>query len=279
MNYLTDNALGLPKRAGFTTFNHNALVISLTTLRLLPQRCFPYLVKWYELTPRQRLDMLHAQIEFLVESPYLSELVEDWRTSPIGMDRQGRMYWMFYFSSFIWVESKSGEWTYINDMSHVKGLITCLDERHADEYRLKTDLIDEKDEISQMLSEWSEAMARQHEPEVEVRRSTRRVLKEAEDSADAAAKTMDDILVDEVNQVAKRLYEGQLGLEDDRETIECLVDSAIGELQVMKETMVRFISAIPHTNLNDHLWNGKEFPKFIEVRVSSRTTIRTHFHN
>ena len=240
-----------------------------TTLRLLPQRCFPYLLKWYDLTPAERVEVLIERIEFLCESDFLADIVDQWRTSPLGTDRYGRLYWSFYFSSFVYVETKD-KWHYMSNMNEIKSLITALDERHADEYRLKMALIEEKDSISQMLTEWADAMARQVEdPGVEpVKRYTRKRYKEENIDKIEANKTMDDILVEEINHVAKRLYSGQLGLEDDKETIECLVDSAINNLDTMKETIVRFISAIPLENLNDHLWNGKEFPKFVEVSKS-----------
>ena len=266
MNYMNDKALGLPSRRNFTFFSINALNMMSTTLRLLPQRCFPYLLKWYDLSPAERVELLLERIEFLCESDFLADIVDQWRTSPLGMDRHGRIYWVFYFSSFVYVETKD-KWHYISNMNEIKSLITALDERHADEYRLKMALIEEKDSLSQMLTEWADAMARQVEDtdDEPVKRYTRKRYKEENDDKIEASKTMDDILVEEINHVAKRLYSGQLGLEDDKETIECLVDSAISNLDTMKETIVRFISAIPLENLNDHLWNGKEFPKFVEV--------------
>ena len=270
INYMNDNALKLPKRTSFNYFTFNALSVTATTLRTLPQRCFPYLVNWYQTEPLDRMEILLERVEFLCGSEFLADIFEQWRTTPLGIDRKGRVYWMFYFSSFIYVENpKTQKWHIMNDMGQVRNLIQCLDDRHIDEYRLKTELVEQKDEITEMLTEWNESVARESEPEPELRRSTRKQLKEDQENEEERNKTIEDILAEEVVHVAKRLYDGQLGVEDDADTIECLVDSARESLKSMGTIMLRFISVIPHNNLNDHMWNGKEFPAFIKVSIFS----------
>ena len=129
-----------------------------------------------------------------------------------------------------------------------------------------------KDELSETFDEYADSMAREaiSDPELTEpsRRSTRIQVKIETEQAKQDAKSLFDIVADEVVQVAQRLYQGQLGVEDDDETIECLVDSARDNLETMKTTMIRFIKVVPASNTDDHLWKERGVSMLTEVSQS-----------
>ena len=78
------------------------------------------------------------RIQFLSLAEFFNEVYEEWRTLPLGVDRHGRLYWSLYYSSLVLVEDpKHQKWAVLEDMGAVKRLVSALDERHIDEFRLR----------------------------------------------------------------------------------------------------------------------------------------------
>ena len=63
-------------------------------------------------------------------------------------------------------------------------------------------------------------------------------------------------------------YLGQLADIDDGDVLQSRIDSiANGSLASLKEIMIQIINSVPNSNLNDHLWNGKEKFVYLEVII------------
>ena len=62
---------------------------------------------------------------------------------------------MFYFSCFIYVETPTDNtWTVITNMEDLRRLIICLDDRHCNEFILRHELLEQREEIIAMLEQW-----------------------------------------------------------------------------------------------------------------------------
>ena len=181
----------------------------------------------------------------------------EWRTVPLGQDRKGRIYWMFYFSCFIYIEDPQNEsWTVLTDLNQLRKLSLCLDERHCNEYALRQDLVEQREDIMAMLESWIDQVPEKLQAPPE--RITR--------SRDNKSPVMNviDILRSDVKKTAEKLWNGQLADIDDADTLSCLIDSAGSNVETLKDMMLRVMNSVPKENQTEHLWSGKEKYVFIE---------------
>ena len=195
----------------------------------------------------------------------------DWRTTPLGCDRNGHLYWMFYFSSFVFIEDISSQsWSCLTNMEDFCRLVSRLDERHVTEYSLKKEFQEQREEIQAQFENF-EALS------IEAtlappRRTTRR---QAENN-ELPKMTIKESLVHEVKTITDKLWMGQLADIDDGDVLQSRIDSiANGSLASLKEIMIQIINSVPNSNLNDHLWNGKEKFVYIEVILNKCPNLPT----
>lgn len=248
----SDN-LQKPRKKSYNGFQLGSHVIT-----KLPQPCLPYLAGWNDChTPRERSDLIFEVIESCLDYTGMEEMFADWRTTPLGSDRNGHLYWMFYFSSFVFIEDISSQsWSCLTNMEDFCRLVSRLDERHVAEYSLKKEFQEQREEIQAQFENF-ESLSTQASL-APPRRTTRR---QAENS-ELPKMSIKESLVHEVKLITDKLWMGQLADIEDGDVLQSRIDSlANGSLESLKEIMIQIINSVPNSNLNDHLWNGKE--KFV----------------
>ena len=144
-------------------------------------------------------------------------------------------------------------------------LVSRLDERHVSEYSLKKEFQEQREEIQAQFENFETLSI--EATLAPPRRTTRRQA----ESAELPKMTIKESLVHEVKTITDKLWMGQLADIDDGDVLQSRIDSiANGSLASLKEIMIQIINSVPNSNLNDHLWNGKEKFVYIEVKHKIR---------
>lgn len=151
---------------------------------------------WDELkTPKDRLERLLSAADSCLD--IIPDKCVEWRTQPLGNDRHGRTYWVFYFVTFILVEPVEplGEWRIIKDLETLKRTMDRLDPRGVHEHHLKGVLKDEVDPVKLIFKERSDYNS---DP------PTSRVTRISSDHGPEAT------VKGQLFEISERLYQGQL---------------------------------------------------------------------
>ena len=185
----------------------------------------------------------------------------------MGSDRNGRLYWMFYFSSFVYIEDDDSSWSCLTNMEDFCRLVSRLDERHVAEYTLKKEFQEQREEIQAQFENFEKLSV--EASLTPPRRTTRRQT----ESSEIPKMTIKESLVHEVKSITDKLWMGQLADIDDGDVLQSRIESvANGSLKALKEIMMQIINSVPNSNLSDHLWNGKEKHVYIEVNLLKMRT-------
>ena len=141
-------------------------------------------------------------------------------------------------------------------------LVSRLDERHVAEYTLKKEFQDQREEIQAQFENF-ETLSTQA-----LLAPPRRTTRRQAENAELPKMTIKESLVHEVKSITDKLWMGQLADIDDGDVLQSRIDSiANGSLASLKEIMIQIINSVPNSNLNDHLWNGKEKFVYLEVII------------
>ena len=141
-------------------------------------------------------------------------------------------------------------------------LVSRLDERHVAEYTLKKEFQEQREEIQAQFENF-ETLSTQASL-APPRRTTRRQTENSE----LPKMSIKESLIHEVKSITDKLWMGQLADIDDGDVLQSRIDSiANGSLAALKEIMIQIINSVPNSNLNDHLWNGKEKFVYLEVMI------------
>lgn len=139
-------------------------------------------------------------------------------------------------------------------------LVSRLDERHVAEYTLKKEFQEQREEIQAQFENF-ETLSTQA-----LLAPPRRTTRRQAENAELPKMSIKESLVHEVKSITDKLWMGQLADIDDGDVLQSRIDSiANGSLASLKEIMIQIINSVPNSNLNDHLWNGKE--KFVYLEV------------
>lgn len=141
-------------------------------------------------------------------------------------------------------------------------LVSRLDERHVAEYTLKKEFQEQREEIQAQFENF-ETLSTQA-----LLAPPRRTTRRQAENAELPKMTIKESLVHEVKSITDKLWMGQLADIDDGDVLQSRIDSiANGSLASLKEIMIQIINSVPNSNLNDHLWNGKEKFVYLEVII------------
>ena len=141
-------------------------------------------------------------------------------------------------------------------------LVSRLDERHVAEYTLKKEFQEQREEIQAQFENF-ETLSTQA-----LLAPPRRTTRRQAENAELPKMSIKESLVHEVKSITDKLWMGQLADIDDGDVLQSRIDSiANGSLASLKEIMIQIINSVPNSNLNDHLWNGKEKFVYLEVII------------